>query len=299
VRAEDWADIQEGQQSGNYTAKNLGPTWGMNFITFNVNPKNKKLPQYKRDWFSKKEFRQAISYALNRQSMVETVFRGLARPHWSPVSEANKVFYNPNVKQYPHDPEKSKALLAGMGFKDKNGDGILEDAAGHECSFLLITNVENTQRINLCNIIQDDLKKVGVKVTVSPGEFNSIVARLNNSFDWECVMMGFTGGPEPHTGKSVWTSVGNLHMWYPQQPKPATEWEAEIDRIFSEAAKLTDTAKRKALYDRWQEIVAEQQPLIFLVTPESLIAIRNKLLNTRPTALGGALWNREEIAIQS
>jgi len=88
-------------------------------------------------------------------------------------------------------------------------------------------------------------------------------------------------------------------MWYPQQPKPATEWEAEIDRIFSEAAKLTDMAKRKALYDRWQEIVAEQQPLIFLVTPESLIAIRNKLLNTRPTALGGALWNREEIAIQS
>ncbi|MCL6650602.1 MAG: ABC transporter substrate-binding protein, partial [Chloroflexi bacterium] len=296
VRAEDWPSIQQGQQAGDYKAMNLGPSWGSSYVTFNMNPRARKLPAYKRDWFSRKEFRQAVSYALNRQSMIDTVFRGLARPQWSPVSEANKVFYNPNVPRYDHDPSRARALLEGMGFKDRNGNGILEDSAGRELSFVLITNVENTQRVALCNIIQDDLKKVGIKVTISPGEFNSIVSRIDSTYDWECVLLGFTGGPEPHTGKSIWTSPGHLHVWNPRQTKPATPWEAEIDKIFSQAAKEIDPAKRKALYDRWQVIAAEQLPLIFLVTPDVLGAVRNRVQNLRPSSLG-LLWNIDELAI--
>jgi peptide/nickel transport system substrate-binding protein len=296
VRAEDWKMIQEGQQAGSYRAMNLGPAWGMLFVTFNMNPRATKVPAYKRDWFSRKEFRQAVSYALNRPSMVENVFRGLAHPQWSPVSEANKVFYNPKVHQYPYDPSRAKALLAGMGFADKNGDGTLEDAQGHPLEFVLTTNVENNQRVTLCNIVQDDLKQVGMNVTVSPVEFNSLVRRIDSTNDWECILLGITGSPEPHLGKSVWTTPGHLHAWNPRQVKPATPWEAEIDRIFSEAAKEVNTPKRKALYDRWQEIAAEQQPLIFLVTPDYLGAIRNRIKNTRPSSLG-LLWNADELAI--
>src|SRR5262249_35657264 len=163
-----------------------------------------------------------------------------------------------------------------------------------ELAFVLTTAVSSNQAVALASIIQDDLKKVGMKVTVSPVEFNAIVTRLDNTFDWECVQLGFTGGPEPHTGKSIWTSPGHLHNWNPRKEKPATPWEAETDQIFSKAAKLNDTAKRKALYDRWQAIAAEQLPLIFLVTPDALAAIRNRVQNARPSAMG-LFWNREEL----
>jgi peptide/nickel transport system substrate-binding protein len=297
VRAEDWPAIQKDQEKGQYRSLNMGPAWAISYVAFNMNPHAAKLPAYKREWFSHKEFRQAVSYALNRDSMVQTVFRGLGRPLWSPVSEANKIFYNPKVKQYPHDPSRAKALLAGLGFVDKDGDGVLEDSAGHPLSFVLMTNLQNNQRVQLCNIIQDDLKEVGMKVTVSPAEFNSIVTRLDNTFDWECILLGFTAGPEPYNAKSIWTSPGQLHIWNPRQPKPATPWEAEIDGIFSAAAKEVDQAKRKALYARWQQIATEQLPLIYLVTPDSLSAVRNRVKNTRPSSLGGPVWNGDELAI--
>jgi peptide/nickel transport system substrate-binding protein len=297
VRAEDWATLEKEQQAGNFKTMNLGPTWGSTYISFNMNPRATKVPAYKRAWFARKEFRQAVSYAINRDSMVKTVYRGLARPLWSPVSEANKTFYNPNVTKYPHDPEKAKALLAGLGFKDKNGDGILEDGAGHEVAFVLLVSNQSTQGKDMVTIIQDDLKKVGIRVTPSPVEFNAIVTRLESGDDWECVSIGFTAGPEPHTGKSVWTSPGPLHLWNPRQSKPATPWEAEIDQIFSQAAQEIDPAKRKALYDRWQVIATEEVPLILLVTPDALAAIRNRVQNARPTALS-LFWNGDELAIQ-
>jgi peptide/nickel transport system substrate-binding protein len=118
-----------------------------------------------------------------------------------------------------------------------------------------------------------------------------------NTYDWEAILLGFTGGPEPHTGASIWTSRGPMHGWNPSQTKPATAWETEIDQLFSQGTKTVEPAKRKAIYDRWQEIAAEQLPLIFLVTPDSLGAVRNRLGNTKPTSLG-LVWNIEEVFIQ-
>src|SRR5207248_740714 len=120
-RPEDWSELKKNAASGGYQTLDLGPQWGINYLTFNQNPRAQKLAGYKRDWFAKKEFRQAISYAINRQSMIDTSLRGLGKPLWSPVSEANKVFFNPRVKQYPYDPARAKSLLSGLGFSDKNG----------------------------------------------------------------------------------------------------------------------------------------------------------------------------------
>lgn len=296
-RPEDWADLKKNAAAGGYQALELGPAWGINYLAFNQNPRAQKLAAYKRDWFSKKEFRQAISYAIDRQSMIDTALRGLGKPLWSPVSQANKVFFNPKVKQYPYDPAKAKAMLSSLGFSDKNGDGTLEDGAGHPVEFNLLTNTGNTVRSAICAIIQDDMKKVGIKVNFTPVEFNSLVTRIDNTFDWEAIVLGFTAGPEPHLGKSVWTTPGMLHVWNPRQTHPATPWETEIDQIFSDAAKSVDQNKRKALYNRWQEIASDQLPLIFLVTPEYLGAIRNRVKNTKPTSLG-LIWNTEEVYVE-
>ena len=296
IRPEDWPDMKKGAGAGGYQALDLGPSWTTSYLTFNQNPKATKLASYKLDWFRKKEFRQAISYALDRKSMIDTVLRGLGRPLWSPVPESNKVFYDPKVHQYPHDPTQAKALLASLGFADKNGDGILEDGQGHPLEFNLLTNTGNTTRISLCNIIADDLKQIGVKCNFTPVEFNSLVTKLDSTYDWEAVMLGNGSGPEPYGSKSLWTSVGKLHSWNPRQTKPASAWEAEIDQIFSQAAKTVDPAKRKLLYNRWQEIASEELPQIFLVTQDYLAVVRNRLKNTQPTSLG-VLWNQDEVYI--
>lgn len=296
-RPEDWASIQSDQARGDYKAMNLGPNWGMTYIAFNQNPRARSLPAYKRAWFSRKEFRQAVSYAINRDSMVDTVLRDLGRPLWSPVSEANKAFYYPGVKKYPYDPARAKAMLAALGFADRNGDGVLEDAAGHPLEFNLITNTGNNVRTSLCNIVQDDLKKVGMKVNFTPVEFNSLVTRMESTFDWEAHLLGFTGGVDPHGGRNIWSSSGSLHVWNPRQTTPATPWEAEIDRIYSEAARTVDPAKRKQLYNQWQAIASEELPLITLVTQDALAAIRNRVKNVKPTSLG-LVWNVWEISVQ-
>ncbi|MCW3052629.1 MAG: extracellular solute-binding protein family 5 [Chthonomonadales bacterium] len=296
LRAEDWKGIQADEAKGDYKSIDMGPGWGFSYLGFNQNEKATKLPAYKRAWFAKKEFRQAISYAIDRDAMVNTALRGLGVPLWSPVSTANTVFYNPNVKTYPHDPAKAKQLLAGIGMVDKGGS--LVDSAGHPVEFTLLTNTGNNVNIAICTLIQDSLKQIGIKVDVTPVQFNSLITKLNGSFDWEAIVLAFTGGVEPYTSKSIWTSTGRLHVWNPQEPTPATPWEADIDKIFVEAGREPDTDKRKALYNKFQDILGEQQPLIFLVTAKALGAQRNRMVGMKPNALGGFRWDVYEISAQ-
>ena len=297
VRPQDWREIQNGASEGGYTAVNIGPAWGFSYLGFNVNPANKNIPEYKRAWFSKKEFRQAVSFALNRDNMVKTALRGIGRPLYSPISPANKKFFNQDLKPFPLDAAKSAALLASIGLKNKNSEGVLVDDQGHQVEFTLLTNTGNNINLGLATAVQDDLKKIGIKVTINPVEFNSLVERMRKTFDWEANLLGFTGGVDPHNGKNIWMSSGPTHVWYPSEPKPATAWEADIDKIFNDGARETDEAKRKALYDKFQAIVYDQQPLVFLVGQDSLAATTNRLANVRPNALARQLkWNVYEFS---
>jgi len=123
-----------------------------------MNPNADKVAAYKREWFSRREFRQAVSYALDRESMVKTVLRGFGQPLWSPYTPANKTYFDPNVPKYPHDTAKARAMLAALGFKPQSGSEYLQDSAGHPLEFTLLTNTGNNLNIAYCNIIAEDLK---------------------------------------------------------------------------------------------------------------------------------------------
>jgi peptide/nickel transport system substrate-binding protein len=118
-------------------------------------------------------------------------------------------------------------------------------------------------------------------VLLTPEAFATLVTKLDNTFKWDAIIIGLTGDIEPGTGRTYWLSSGNLHDWNPRSPKPATEWEAEIDRIFEQVAREVDRDKRRALYFRWQEIVAEQVPVIYFTHPKTQPVVRNTLGNTR------------------
>ena len=292
------------EQSGNFTIYELGPSMGSNFVCFNQNrgenPTTGKphVDPVKLSWFTNREFRQAVAYAIDRQSIINIVMNSLGSVQYGPMTVSEGYFYNPDVPPYPYDPQKARDILKEAGFLDRDGDGVVEDPEGHPVEFVLITNAGNTDRERIAEVVRKDLEVIGFKVHFTFLEFNVLVDKLDVSFDWDACILGLTGGIEPHFGRNVWYSSGTLHMWYPKEPAPATPWEARIDQIFDQAVQELDEAKRKVLYDEWQRIVAEELPFIYTVVPTRLTAVRNKLGNLYPTAYGGVLWNLEELYVK-
>ncbi len=304
LRGEDFPILKPQERKGNFTIYNTGPAFGTNFLLFNQNQgRNPQTGQpyiepYKLKWFTNVTFRRAVAHAIDKESIINIVMNGLGFPQDSAMSPSSGFFHNPNVRKYEYSIDEAKVLLKAIGIYDRDGDGKAEDSEGNKVEFNLFTNAENTQRIKIANIIRKDLERLGFKVNFVPLSFNQLVSKFDATFDWDTIILGFTGGIEPHFGKNIWHSAGHLHAWYPNQESPATEWEAEIDRIFNQGVQELDREKRKAFYDRWQEIVAEQLPLIYTVLPPSIFAVRNKFGNLNPTSYGGAFHNLEEIYIK-
>ena len=185
-----------------------------------------------------------------------------------------------------------------MGLEDRDGDGVLEDPDGHKVEFSLTTNSGNDVRDKIASAIRKDLEQLGMKVNYRPMDFNTLVAKLDSTFDWEACVMGLTGGPEPAWGANVWRSSGRMHMWFPNQKEPSTPWEAQIDKLFADGIRELDPRKCRAIYFQWQDIVAQEQPFIFTAAPERLTALRNQYGNIFPSPLGGVLHNIQEVYVK-
>ena len=303
LRAMDYPLIKPLEKKGNFTVYNAGPGFGTNFIAFNQNrdsnPKTGRpfIEPKKLSWFTNIHFRRAVACAIDKKKIIEIVMNGLGYPQEAAMSPSAGFFYNPNVTRYEYDPAKAKAILKEAGFFDRDGDGFIEDPNGSTVEFNLNTNAGNTERMDIAAIIRQDLEELGMKVNFLPLEFNNLVSKLNSTFNWDAIMIGLTGGIEPHFGKNVWSSDGTLHMWYPHQKSPATEWERRIDEIFSQGVQELDENKRKVLYDEFQKIVSDELPVIYTVLASRIFAVRNKFGNLCPTSYGGAFHNIEEIYI--
>ncbi len=285
VRASDLPQLIENAKEKNYTIYNLGATPSTTFIVFNQNP-NSPIEKYKLKWFQNKKFRQAISYAVDRKGIINLVYNGLAYPIYTAVTPANtRLFDEDYYPKYPYNLKKAKQILLSIGFKEGK-DGFLYDEQGHKLEFTLITNAGNKEREAIGNIIKDDLKKIGIDVNFQTLDFNNLVSKLMSSYDFEAVIIGLTGSLDPYFGQNVWLSSGHLHMWYPNQEKPATKWEAKIDELFEKASVELDPKKRDELYKKAFKIIGEYQPMIFIVAPEELVAVKNKLKNVFPTVWG-------------
>jgi len=307
VQGKDYALIKKSSGKNSYRIYDCGPAFGTNFICFNqsINYTNK----IKNSWFSDIRFRRAAAYAIDRQAMINNVLSGIGSFQYAAMNKAAGFFYNPNVKRYLYNPKKAKALLKKAGFKDTNQDGIIEKPSGVPVKFTLLTNANNNQRVDLGTIIQADLKAVGMDVSFRPIDFNNLVTKLNYTHSWDAVLIGFTGGIEPHNGKNVWGINGHLHIWnlkpQPDADKEKLElwkenippWEKEIDRLFNKGVQELDQGKRKEIYWKWQKIAAENLPLIYTVNSKAVYAIWNRIKGIHPTSYGGVLYNIEKIWI--
>lgn len=299
IAPDNVAWVKRGEKRHDFTVLDMGPSNTTNFVWFNLNPGTDEngrsfVSPHKLEWFQDKRFRQAVSYGINREGIVRGVFFGRAQVLHGYVSPKRKFWYNDAIRKYPYEPERAKALFNEMGFRYT--DGQLRDAEGRPVEFTLMTNSSNGLRVEMATVFKENMAELGIAVELQFLDFNTIITKTSSSFDYEACMLGLGGGaPDPYAGKDILMSGGRLHQWHPQQVEPATEWEARIDALMLEIGRHTDVEKRKAYYFEVQEILAEQQPMIFLVSAKDYVGHRNRWKNLKPTLLGGLTWNMESL----
>jgi len=281
----------------------LGPSLEYNFLVFNQNDLGaKKLDAIaqKQKWFRELKFRQAISMAIDRDSIVRLVYGTRGAALWGNVGPGNKLWINTALPHPQRALDTARELLKSGGFS-WNKAGQLLDCSGALVEFSIVTSSSNTQRMKMATLLQDDLSHLGVQVHVVPLEFRALIDRVFQSFDYEAAIMGLGGGDaDPNPEMNVWTTTGTSHLWHLHEAEPATAWEREIDQLMQQQMITLDYAKRKQLYDRVQQLIAEQLPFIFLATPDVLAAAAPRVGNFRPALLDPCtLWNAEELYIRT
>ena len=300
----EYDEFKKQSASGKFTLLEPGIGLEMSFFWFNENTKTNASGQpyvdpVKLKWFRNAKFRQAVSYALDRDAILQSVYSGRGVPAYGFETAGNKKWFNPDIQTYPYNPAKSLELLKEIGIEKRNGDDFLTDADGNKIEFVLNTNTGNESRGKAAVFIKSDLEKIGIKVILQPIEFNTLITKIDNTYDYDCILMGLAPGTvaDPADGMNTLKSSGYTHQWFPRENTPSTDWEARIDDLMDQQMNVLDYNKRKTIYDEVQAIVAEQQPIIPTVTPMYYAAIRSDVANVRPTPLNGyrATWNLEEL----
>jgi peptide/nickel transport system substrate-binding protein len=311
VAPTNYSLLKREEKRGNYTIYNGGPEFGTRYITFNLNKgkRNGKplVNPIKSRWFNTVEFRQAVAYGIDRQKMINNLYRGLGEFQNSPIDVQSPYYLSPEkgLKVYDYNPEKSKQLLQKAGFK-YNSKEELFDAEGNRVRFNLLTQTGSATVEAIISQIQQDLAKIGMQVDLQQLSFGTVVEKMSNSLDWECIFLGLTGGIEPNDGANVWLVDGGLHI-FNQEPltgqEPITgreiyDWEQKISDLYIKGAQELDEAKRKEIYAETQRLTQEYLPYIYLVNSLSLSAIRDRVEGVKYSALKGAFWNIYELKVK-
>lgn len=295
------------RQARDYVMTDAGAGLEYNFLFFNLNePGAKTSPDAARRqaWFRDVKFRQAISSAVDRQAIVRLVYQGRGAALWGPVTPGNKRWANTEIKHPARSLDRARDLLYQAGFSWKNVSGseqILIDQNGNPVEFSILTSSSNADRTKMTTLIADDLKQLGIRAQVVPLEFRSLLDRVTQTREYDACVLGLASfDADPNSDINVWLSSGGTHLWNPSQAHPATAWEAEIDKLMEQQLVARSFEERKKSYDRLQQILDENQPFIFLATPDILVGVKNNVGNFQPVVLEPyALWNAETLFLRN
>jgi peptide/nickel transport system substrate-binding protein len=313
VSPEFFSLLKKEEQKGGYKIYNGGPATGTTFMSFNLNQGERDgkplVDPTKSRWFNNVKFRQAVAYGINRQRMINNIYRGLGAPQDSPISVPSPYFFSrqEGLPAYDYNPKKAKELLTAAGFKYNEQDNKLVDEDGNQVRFTLMTNSGNKIREAMGTQIKQDLALIGIEVNFTPIAFSLLLDRIDNSLNWDALLIGFTGGIEPNAGANFWSVDGGLHMFNLQPPKGKTQitgrvvadWEKQIDELYIQAAQELDESKRRQLYIETQKITQENLPCIYLVNRLSLSAVKNRVKGIDYSPISGAFWNLHELKVSA
>ena len=300
ISARNFAVLEKNRARTGVIATDAGPGLEYNFLFFNLNQLSAPtLPQAAahQAFLGRASFRRAVSLAIDRDAIIRLVYLGHANTLASPEPRADGKWVNSNLPQPFRSVSQARELLAADHFT-WTSSGALKDPQGAPVEFSLITSSGNAERVQMATMIQDDLKAIGVTVHVTPLDLASLLDRVQRTHDYDaCLLTLQNADADPNPSLYVWLSSGGNHLWNPEQKSPATPWEAEIDRLMRRQMVTRDYPERKRLYDRVQELLMQNLPLIPLVNPHVLAAAKGDLVNFRPAVLDHyTLWNIEELS---
>ncbi len=272
VGARNFAVLDKARRG--YAVKDAGPGLEFSFLFFNLNKLSAaSLPQIfaHQSFLRRLTLRQAVSLAIDRAAIVRLVYLGHAAPLCGPEPQGNPRWVDAALPCAVRSVAKARALLAADHFSWTPA-GSLKDPDGHTVEFSLITSSSNAERIQMATLIQDDLKSLGITLHVVPLDMRSLLDRVQRTHDYDaCLLSLQNADADPNPNMSVWLSNGANHLWNPEQKTPATAWEAEIDTLMRRQMVTRQFAERKRMYDRVQDLVMQNLPLIPLVNPHILV----------------------------
>ena len=284
VRPEDIATLRPLEQEGKLKLIELGVAADADSFFFNL-----RAPYWAKDprraWITRKEFRHAISHAIDREAFANAVFLGAGVPIWGPVTPGNRQWFNPNVPRRGYSLERAKEILAGLGLTNRDADEWLEDAKGTDAQFNLLAYRGNSSVERSASILRDELKKIGVKVDVVLLEQGALQQRLFKG-EFESILIVFNATSlDPAMNPDFWLSSGSAHVWNMAQQKPATDWEKEMDDLMGTVMTSADPAERKRAFDRVQMIFADNLPVLYFVAPRLFMGVNTRVGGLSPSIL--------------
>ena len=289
IRPEDYASFRRASEQGRLRLIDVGVGLDPNLLWFNL--------QNGQPLFAQQAFRQAVSYAIDRQAIVNTVFLGAAVPVFGPVTPGKKTWYSEAAPTYPHDPARARELLASIGLQPRGSAGMLHDASGRPVRFSILTQRGHTMRERTVAMVQEHLRQVGIQVDVAALDPGGIVERWQKG-DYDAIYFGVQqSSTDPAIGGlDFWLSSGSFHFWRPRQPKPATEWEARIDELMRRQASAPTLSERQQLFAQVQKIFGEQVPGIYLAAPRVTLAVSSRVANPQPALqIPQLLWSADTL----
>ena len=299
VGARNYALLERESGQKGYQTRDAGPGLEFSFLFFNLNqlPANASTElRACQTNFQRKNFRQAISEAIDRDAVVRLVYQGRATALATPVAGGDRRWINAKIPPPRQNLARARELLVSDGYRFGSG-GELLDPQGHGVGFSIIVSSSNPERQETAALVQDDLKQLGIQVNIVPLEMRSILDRVTRTYDYDVGLLAMmSGDADPNPDLNAWLSSGASHWWRPSQKAPFTAWEGEVDALMRKQLVTRRYEDRKRMYDRVQELLMENMPLIPLVSPHILTGARPGLANFRPAIMDHyTLWNVDEM----
>ncbi|HBT20560.1 MAG TPA: peptide ABC transporter substrate-binding protein [Peptococcaceae bacterium] len=222
----------------------------------------------KRAPFSDLKVRKAISYAIDREAIVKHVLFGCGAPAKGPFMPG-MAWTNENLKGYPYDPEKAKQILADAGWKDTNGDGVI-DKDGKPFKVTLMTYSQRPGLPPMAQSLQAQLKKVGIDVKIEVMEWGAISERVKKGA-WDMKLGASATAMIP-------TPSYYLQVLYYSKNNPDTGYHnAKVDQLIEACMSSYDKQEKYELSKQVQEIVEDELPVITIAHYGVAVVMKDKV----------------------
>ncbi len=232
--------------------------------------------------FQDQNLRVAICYAVPKDQMVKTLLLGYGQVVWSHGSPA-RWDYNPNVTKYEYNVAKAKDMLASDGWKP-NSSGILEKN-GQPLKFTIAVSTGNGSPQKATVIIQESLKQIGMDVSVQQFDWSTFVNKVLLAKNFDAAVVGWSLGADPDS-YTIWHSGQAFNFVSYNNP--------EVDKLEEQGRTTLQQSARAKIYQQIQEILAQQQPYLFLYSSDSLDGVNKRIEGPMTDSPRGLTWNIDQ-----